>query len=164
MPREESAQHRASHFICSLFHPAAGFRLVLWPFILHKQALAATHSSGIKMTAVLSLHGRGSLWVRKRKHINACLCAYEVWSGGRNAHFNRILKHKIKLCQFEYHALFNTSWFKLLFRLIYWEVSNVMQAKSPSGINGLFMGFRINIFWNDLKLIFEKNNSAMRLI
>lgn len=81
MPREESTQHHASHFIPSLFHQVVGLGCApLTPNARRGggQALTADHSSRIKLTAVLSLNGA---CVRAHAEARMCVCvALTVWT------------------------------------------------------------------------------------
>lgn len=77
MPREESTQHHASHFISSLLHQVAGLECT--PLTLNSRRksgpdwLTADHSSRIKLTAVLSLN-RASVIAHAEARVPLCVC------------------------------------------------------------------------------------------
>lgn len=157
MPREESAQHHASHFY--LFIVPSGRRLSFTaltlnvtrnrPWLPIHSWLLYCHSTARDCVCVSV-----SVCIRAYLCKCMCVCVCVVWLGGRNAYFNRLLWHEVRLHLVNFyiaHLVEN------VFCLIYpKKCKNEYDAigLSPSEVNGLPLCYTEKHLWESFQLYF----------
>lgn len=130
--------------------------------MLHKQALADTHSSRIKLTALLSLNKRGSLCARTLMHV----CAFVCVSGFDQVGAMRTLIFAVNSMKWreanysEYHTLFLI----LLLNVCsdgFTQKGETLLDFRKVRVNGLLLGFRIKTVWNDLSWLYSLRHPSL---